>query len=101
MSRRQVVLLLGAVALVPLLFGTYVSISYKIALKSGRLPVTNEPEWIWWSVLAGLLVLGAYLVYQGVKSKLRLPLAGLYVIAMTVTLFGVHAWVACAFGDCF
>jgi hypothetical protein len=99
MSRRQVMLVLGALAVVPLLFAAYVMISYQLALKSGRLPITNEPEWIWWSVLVGLLILGVYLVWLGV-TRLKLLLVAVYAIAMTAILLGIHYWVACMSGDC-
>ena len=99
MSRRQVMLVLGALAVVPLLFAAYVTISYQLALKSGRLPITNEPEWIWWSVLVGLLILGVYLVWLGV-TRLRFLLVAVYAIAMTAILLGIHYWVACMSGDC-
>ncbi len=99
MTRRQVMLVLGALAIVPLLFAAYVAISYQIALKSGRLPITNEPEWIWWSVLVGLLILGVYLVWLGV-ARLKILLAAIYAIAMTTILLGIHYWVACMNGDC-
>jgi hypothetical protein len=92
-------LVLGALAVVPLLFAAYVAISYRLALKSGRLPITNEPEWLWWSILVGLLILGAYLVWIGV-GRLKFLLAAVYAIAMTAILLGIHYWVACMSGDC-
>lgn len=99
MSRRQVMFTLAAIALVPLLFATYVALSYRVALKAGRLPITNEPEWIWWSVLAGLLVIGGYLVWVA-APRLKAVFAGIYLVAMTVGLLAVHHWVACMNGDC-
>jgi len=99
MSRRKVMIVLGALALVPLLFAAYVALSYQVALKSGRLPITNEPEWIWWAVLIGLLILGVYLVWIGV-TRLRILFAAVYAIAMTAILLGIHYWVACINGDC-
>lgn len=99
MSRRQVMLVLGALAVVPLLFAVYVAVSYQVALRSGRLPITNEPEWIWWSVLIGLLVLGAYLVWLG-AIRLKPFFVAVYAIGMTAVLLGIHYWVACLNGDC-
>lgn len=99
MTRRQLTLALAAIGLVPLLFGAYVALSYRIALRAGRLPITNEPEWIWWSVLVGLVVLGGYLVWMA-APRLKAVFAGVYVVAMTASLLGIHLWVACMNGDC-
>lgn len=99
MTRRQLILALAAIALVPILFACYVALSYRIALKAGRLPITNEPEWIWWSVLFGLVVLGCYLAWTA-APRLKAMFAGIYLIAMTVSLLAVHYWVACMNGDC-
>ena len=85
---------------VPMLFAMYVAFSYKLALQSGRLPITNEPEWIWWSVLSLLVVLGAYLVTLSAVGKLRFVLAGVYAVTMTAALLGIHLWIACMNGDC-
>ena len=99
MTRREVMLTVAAIGLVPLLFATYVALSYRIALRAGRLPITNEPEWIWWSVLVGLLVIGGYLVWTA-APRLKAVFAGIYVVAMTVGLIAIHYWVACMNGDC-
>ena len=92
-------LVLGALSIVPLLFAAYVAISYQVALRSGRLPITNEPEWVWWSFLVGLLVLGAYLVWLG-AVRLKPLFVAVYVIGMTALLLGIQYWVACLNGDC-
>lgn len=99
MTRRQVILTVAAIGLVPLLFATYVALSYRIALRAGRLPITNEPEWIWWSVLVGLVVIGGYLVWMA-APRLKAVFVSIYLIAMTAGLLGIHLWVACMNGDC-
>jgi hypothetical protein len=91
---------LGALLGVPMLFATYVAISYKLALRSGRLPVTEESEWIWWSILGVLIAAGIFFVGLSATGKLRYLLTALYGIAMTATLLGIHLWVACLYGDC-
>jgi len=100
MNRKRLTLGLGALVGVPMLFAMYVAISYKLALRSGRLPVTDESEWIWWSILGLLIVIGVYLVSLSATGKLRYVLAGLYAIAMTAALLGIHLWIACLNGDC-
>jgi hypothetical protein len=100
MDRKRLTFGLGALVLVPVLFGVYVALSYKLALRSGRLPITDESEWIWWSVFGLLLALGVYLVSLSTTGKLRFLLAGLYVVAMAAALLGIHIWVACLNGDC-
>lgn len=100
MDRKRLTFGLGALVGVPMLFAMYVAISYKLALRSGRLPVTDESEWIWWSILGLLIVLGVYLVSLSTTGKLRYVLAGLYAIAMTAALLGIHLWIACLNGDC-
>jgi hypothetical protein len=99
MGRQRIMLVLGSLVLVPMLFAVYVAVSYRIALSSGRLPITNEPEWIWWLVLVGVLIVGAYLVWLGV-ARLKAVAVAAYVIVMTAVLLGVHHWVACMNGDC-
>jgi hypothetical protein len=86
--------------IVPMLFAVYVALSYKLALRQGRLPITNEPEWIWWSVLSLLLVFGVFLVSLSTTGRLRIGFTVLYAVVMTVALLGIHVWVACFFGDC-
>ena len=93
-------LLLCALAVVPSLFAAYVAGSYKVALASGRLPITNEPEWIWWSVLVGISMVGTYLFWLGVP-RLKLLFVAVYAIGMPAILLGIHYWVACMNGDCF
>jgi len=100
MNRKRLACGLGALVFVPMLFAMYVALSYKLALRSGRLPITNEPEWIWWSVLGLLIVFGVYLVSLSTTGKLRVVLAGLYAGAMTPALLGIHLWIACLNGDC-
>lgn len=100
MNRGKVILASGALVLVPVLFGSYVALSYRVALGAGRLPITNEPEWIRWIVLISLLACGVYLLSLATKGKLRIILGVLYVGGMTVALFSLHLWIACAYGDC-
>ena len=100
MNRKRLAIGLGALVAVPILFAMYVALSYRLALRSGRLPITNEPEWIWWSVLGLLVVVGVYLVTLSTTGKLRFVLAGLYAITMTAALVGIHFWIACLNGDC-
>lgn len=100
MNRKQGILALAALVVVPALFSAYVALSYKLALQKGRLPITNEPEWVWWSVLGLLLVVGIFLISRSTTGKRRMLVALLYAVAMTASLVGVHLWIACLFGDC-
>lgn len=100
MDRRKLMLGIGALIVVPLLFGIYVDFSYRLALRAGRLPITNEPEWIWWTVLSSLLVCGIYWVSLATKGKMRIVLVAVYLVGMTAGLLGIHLWIACAHGDC-
>lgn len=99
MTKRQVMLAIAAVALVPALFAIYVSVSYYFALKGGRLPLTDDTEWIWWSVLVSLLLVGSYLAWVA-APRLKALFAGVYLVAMTACLLAIHLWIACANGDC-
>lgn len=100
MDRKRLALGLGALVCVPMLFALFVAISYKFTQRSGRSPFANEFEWIWWTMLILLVVLGSFLVSLSAIRKLRYVLAGLYAAAMTVTLLGIHFWIACQYGDC-
>jgi hypothetical protein len=99
MTRQKTVSLISALVLIPAAFAVYVALSYRFALKAGRLPITNEPEWIWWSILVGLVFLGGCLMWVGV-ARLKILFAAVYAIAMTAVLLGIHYWVACLNGDC-
>jgi hypothetical protein len=99
-NRRKLMLGIGALVGVPLLFSIYVDLSYRLALRAGRLPITNEPEWVWWSLLALLLAFGIYLFSLVTNGKTRMVLAALYLVAMTAALLWIHLTVACMHGDC-
>lgn len=99
MTRRQLMLALAAIALVPILFASYVALSYRVALKAGRLPITHQPEWIWWSVFFGLVAVGCYLAWIA-APRLKAVFASIYFIGMTIGLLAIHYWVACMNGDC-
>ncbi|HZR67662.1 MAG TPA: hypothetical protein VFB01_01270 [Burkholderiales bacterium] len=98
-TRWQLALALAAIGLVPLLFGSYVALSYHLALRGGRLPYTNQSEWVSWSVLFGLLATGGYLVWLSARRAKALSVA-VYLFAMTPSLFFILIWVACMYGDC-
>jgi hypothetical protein len=98
----NIALWLGALLGVPVAFGTYVFVSYRLALRQGFLPFALYPEWYWFAAFAGCLIVGLIFIYFTSLNPtwLRISIGLLYLVVMAVGLLGVHLFVACASGDC-
>jgi len=98
MGMQWVVALVG----VPIAFGAYVLISYRVALGRGYLPYTHTPEWYWFAAYGLCLFVGAFLVYRVLirPTWLRITAGLAYAVAMGVGLLAVQLFVACSQGDC-
>jgi len=99
---RNALLWLVALVGVPAVFGGYVLVSYRLALRQGALPFTLYPEWYWFAAYAICLVAGIVLVYfTSLKPNWLRIVAGLaYGATMVAGLLAVHVAVACFSGDC-
>jgi len=102
LSAGRWILLASSLAGVPLLFGTFVAVSYRVALRRGMLPFLGDHEWRWWAAFGVLLVCGSgciYAVAPGYVTRRWLALTG-YLVVMAITLGVVAFVVSCMQGDC-
>lgn len=99
---RNALLWLVALVGVPVVFGGYVLVSYRLALSQGALPFTLYSEWYWFAAYAICLAAGVVFIYfTSLKPNWLRIVAGLaYGAAMAVGLLAVHLVVACFSGDC-
>jgi hypothetical protein len=87
---------------VPLVFATFVGISYRVALREGNLPFLPPNEWRWEMAYFVLLGSGALAIAFIPLSRLwvRLSLATAYAVVMGIALLFVSLSVSCMSGDC-
>jgi FtsH-binding integral membrane protein len=99
---RRRILLAWSLAGVPVVFGLFLAISYRLALTRGELPFLDHHEWRWWMAFAVLLFSGIACIFDASSAYLaRRSLAVLgYIVVMGITLFLVAFSVSCMQGDC-
>jgi len=87
---------------VPLVFASYVGLSYRLALREGKLPFLPPNEWRWDSAYFTLLVSGVVAIALIPMSRLwvRVLLAILYAAVMGIALLFVSLNLSCSSGDC-
>jgi|SRR4051812_304972 hypothetical protein len=96
-QRTNLPKLAAALVGVPVAFGAFVLVSYKMK----ALPFLSSGEWLWYAAFACCLILGVRPVYLAVKSpRLKLLACGLYVVLMGFLLGAVAFQAACLMGDC-
>jgi hypothetical protein len=86
---------------VPLVFAYYVGLSYRFALREGKLPFLPPNEWRWDSAFT-LLASGVVAIALIPMSRLwvRVFLATLYAAVMGLALLFVSLNLSCGNGDC-
>jgi hypothetical protein len=87
---------------VPLVFASYVGLSYRFALREGKLPFLPPNEWRWDSAYFTLLASGVVAIALIPMSRLwvRVLLATLYAAVMGLALLFVSLNLSCGSGDC-
>jgi len=99
---RSVGFAVWAAFAVPLVFATYVTVSYRAALRNGSLPFLPPNEWRWdtayFVLLASGIVAVAFLPIS--RRWLRFVLVALYATLMGFALLFVSFSMSCASGDC-
>jgi hypothetical protein len=87
---------------VPLLFASYVGLSYRLALREGKLPFVEPNEWRWDSAYFTLLASGiaAVAVIPISRRWVRVLLAISYAAVMGIALLFVSLSLSCGNGDC-
>jgi hypothetical protein len=87
---------------VPLVFASYVGLSYRLALREGKLPFVSPNEWRWDSVYFALLASGIVAIALIPISRrwVRVLLTALYAAVMGIALLFVSFSLSCGNGDC-
>jgi hypothetical protein len=98
---RTIGLAIWALA-VPLVFATFVGVSYRVALRKGNLPFLPPNEWrcdVAYFVLLGSGTLAVALIPIS-RLWVRLALATAYGAVMGIALLFVSFSMSCVSGDC-